>query len=115
MKDDIDQVVTKWRQFAQEVVQPECGHCQRPVGLVALLLVHGRAPEVIEEQVAPRHVSPQVLIVSDGSDVIEDEIAVQRIPVKNQADGKQRQIGLVLRSVFYVMVVVVATAGCGCR
>lgn len=50
-------------------------------------LGHERAPEIIEEEVGDGRVRPQVLVVFDGRDVVEDETALQRIPVGGSGYG----------------------------
>ena len=46
-----------------------------------IYLGHERSPEIIEEEVGDGRMRSQVLVVFDGRDVVEDEAALQRIPV----------------------------------
>lgn len=53
-------------------------------------LGHGRAPEIIEEQVADRRRRPQVLVVEDGRDVIKHEAAREAVPVAPHHQSSQK-------------------------
>lgn len=55
-----------------------------------LYLGHGRAPEIIEEQVADRCRGPQVLVVEDGRDVIKHEAAREAVPVASHHQSSQK-------------------------
>ncbi len=72
-------------------VGPEGEHGERAVGLVALLPVHGRAPEVVEEEVEQRRGGAQVPVVAHGGDVVEHEAAAEAVPVAQPAQGDQQQ------------------------
>lgn len=62
----------------------------------ASYLVHGGAPEVIVKNIGEGGVRPQVPVVLDGTDVVEDEPAVAAVVVEGQAaeehDGSQRVV-----------------------
>lgn len=55
-----------------------------------LYLGHGRAPEIIEEQVADRSRGPQVLVVEDGRDVVKHEAAREAVPVASHHQSSQK-------------------------
>ena len=74
---------------AEGVVPPEGEDGERPVGLVTPLLGHGRAPEVVLEELRPWHVRPEVLVLLDGSHVVKNEVAAERVPVEAHADHEQ--------------------------
>jgi hypothetical protein len=75
MEDDVHQMVANWIETSDGKVPPKRQNCQRPVRLVALLAVHRGAPEVVPEKVSNRNVRPEVLVVPDCGDVIENEFS----------------------------------------
>ncbi|GIY50702.1 hypothetical protein CDAR_515881 [Caerostris darwini] len=60
--------------------------------LASTNLVHGRAPEIVEEQVGPGARRSQVSVFSDGGHVIEDEPAVEGAPVTQTRPGAQQGV-----------------------
>ena len=78
--------------LAEVVVPSESQHGQRPVALVTLLLGHRRAPEVVGEEVLDGDMRPQVAVVHDGRDVVEDELAVEAVPVDGQTEKEQCRV-----------------------
>ena len=70
---------------------PESEHTDGPVGFVAVLLGHGRAPEVVAEEADEVGGGPEVLVVLDGADVIEDEVAKVGVEVDDDDDDDDRQ------------------------
>ena len=83
MQQNVAEVVSQGLQLVKEVVEAEGEHAERAVGLVAALDVHGHAPEVVPEQVAPRDVQPQVCVFLDSRMVVEAELQIQRIDIHN--------------------------------
>ena len=92
VKEDVDQMVAYWVQTPEGKVPPEREDRQGSVGLVALFSGHRSSPEVVFEEVPERHVGPEVSIVSDGCDVIEDEVAGQGVPVDGDADEEEKRL-----------------------
>ena len=71
VQQDVGEVVAEGRELVRQVVEAEAEHGQRAVALVALLLHHRRAPEVVLEQVGERHVRPQVSAHSKHCDDLD--------------------------------------------
>ena len=57
----------------------------------ATYLGHQSAPEVVEEEVADGRVRPDVFVVLDGRNVVENESALERVPVDGRGDGGHGQ------------------------
>ena len=89
MKDHVDQVVPERVKLAHHVVEAEGCHCEWAVGLVRLLLIHRRPPKVVEEEVAPRNMAPQVLVVFDGCHIVKNKVCTQRVGVQHHASREQ--------------------------
>ena len=63
----------------QQVVQPERGHTQRTIRLVAAIYVHWGAPEVIPYQVRPRASRPEVFVLLYSREIVETELVAERV------------------------------------
>jgi len=59
---------------------------------VTLFTGHRGSPKVIFQQVFQRNVRPEVTIVPDGRDVIEDEVAGQSVPVDSDAHQEEPSV-----------------------
>lgn len=46
-----------------------------------MLPAHGSAPEVMGPQIPQGCVGPEVLVVHDGTDIVEDESAIEGIAI----------------------------------
>lgn len=84
---DVGQMVRGRLQLGEGVIPPEGEDSERPVRLVAPLLGHGGPPEVVAEDIAPVDMRPEITVLLDGRDVVEDEIAPEGVPV----DGCRQQ------------------------
>ena len=74
-----------------QVVQPERGHHERPVRLVAVGTAHGSAPEVVGEKRAPWRLGPQVFVLLHGGLVVEADAAFERVGVHAQRNQRTEQ------------------------
>ncbi len=76
------------------VVPPEGEHGEGSVAFVTPFGVDGCTPKVVAPQLQGRDVISEVLVVPDGRDVVEDQVARQRIPVdcqRQQEEGRAYQ------------------------
>lgn len=89
---DVDQMVADRVESPQPVVPAEGEDREGTVGLVTLLLGHGRAPEVVLEESGPGDVGPEVLVLLDGGHVVENEITGERVPVEDHAQQKETSL-----------------------
>lgn len=92
MEDHIDEVEGLRAETREQIVQPEREHCEGPITLMALFLLHRRAPKVIPPQVAQWRVGPQVLVVPNSRDVVEDEVAIEGIPKHGDCEQKEERV-----------------------
>jgi len=78
-------VVSKRLKCMQQVVEAERQHGEWAIRLVGLLLAHRRPPEVVQENVDQRSVRPQILVVPDCADVIENKPALSTVVIADYA------------------------------
>ena len=110
-------MVARRVEAVKEVIKAKRHHSQRPVGFVTLLLPHRRAlnaeyiiithlsktffifsyPEIVVKQIPPRRLRSQILVVLDGSHVVEDEAAVQGVPVEDRTHRHEESVGEIVR------------------
>ncbi len=68
-------------------VLPECQDTKWPIGFMAVLPAHRRAPEVVREQAGDGHVGSEVFVVNDRGDVVKDEPTPETVPVDQEGRG----------------------------
>ena len=91
MEENVDKVISQRIQTMQQIVDLEGEDTEWSVGLVRLLLLHGDAPEVIEEEVGERSAGEDVSVVSDGAGVIKHEATDERVEVAEDSDNTEDQ------------------------
>jgi hypothetical protein len=83
-------------QLPKQIIPSESQNTQGSVGLVALLLVHRGAPEIVEKYIDERRMRSQISVVFDRTDVVEDEATVTAVVVTRDAGehhhGTQRLV-----------------------
>lgn len=74
MENNIDKVVTDWVEAPESKIPAEGQDCQGSVRLVTLLPGHGGSPKIIPEKIFEWNMRSQVFVVSDGCDIVKDEL-----------------------------------------
>lgn len=67
-----------------QVIPSECENAKRSIRLVRLFLVHRGAPEIIVENILEGRVGPEVAVVLDRRDIVEDEAAAEAVEVHGE-------------------------------
>ena len=81
VQEHVHQMVPHGLQLMQQVVQPERGHTKRPVRLVAFIGMHWHSPEIIQHQINPRGLWPQVLVFGNGCFVVITQSTIEGVDV----------------------------------